>query len=61
MLVSPKKGESGVPAFNDACAAVSNERTDVVPTATTRPPRARVALIFSITSKGTSAYSLCIW
>ena len=43
-----------------ACAALSSERTDVVPTAITRLPRAFAASTASTTSCGTSAYSECM-
>ena len=42
-------------------AAIANDRTLVVPTATTRPPRALHAATASTTSWLTSSHSLCIW
>ena len=50
--VSPDQAEIGGtgPA---ACAAVSSDRTVVVPTATTRPPRARVSAMARAVSGGT--------
>ncbi|MNI95062.1 hypothetical protein D3C73_1532680 [compost metagenome] len=61
MSVSLKNGASGLPWARVTLAALSRDRTDVVPTAITRPPRARVAAMASTTSCGTSAYSECMW
>ncbi|MOA31417.1 hypothetical protein D3C78_1525730 [compost metagenome] len=58
MLVSPKNG--AINASLLALAALSRERTEVVPTATTRLPRALQANTASTTSCGTSAYSACM-
>ncbi|MNC39299.1 hypothetical protein D3C75_879520 [compost metagenome] len=56
MSVSPLNGLS-----TPSRAALSSERTLVVPTATTRPPRALQALTASTTSWPTSSHSLCMW
>ena len=55
MSVSPVAGNSAPPR-----AADSSDRTVVVPTATMRPPAARVARMASTVSAPTSYHSLCM-
>src|SRR4249919_1049058 len=55
MLVSPANGWSSSPTI-----ALSNARTTVVPTATTRWPRSRVRRTFATSSEPTFSHSLCI-
>ena len=66
MRVAPRYGVSRArrrscgPAVAAAAAAVSRLLTTVVPTAITRPPAARAALIAAQVASGTSRYSSCI-